>query len=375
MEHYVDIRTLKRILTENYRNCHQKMSFDQVLSYAIRKGLCSTAAPSSYERTNRLLGRCEFIDMIDATLVEADFILNNPQKIIISEEYIIPEGKDVEAVCHLPFVDDRLHCHNHLEIDYVYSGSTQLQTEDDSYILKENELCIIPPEMRHNLTVEDEESIVIGLMVRQSTFDTIFGNVLAMDDLLARYFKNVLYNKNNRQSLRFHVSPEDELFSKLIQDIILEAHSPARYSGAIANCLTQEMFFLLLREYSSTAAYFRQDEFMADQSQFLMILEYTQKHYDTVSLEFLSGFFNYNESYLSRMFKEKMNMNFSELLMNIRMKKAADLLKNTRFSIAEISEMVGYTSVDYFTKAFKKNCQFTPSGYRKRSQPTSQVPV
>lgn len=367
MEHYVDIRTIRNILAENYRNHHQKMSFDQALLYAIRKGLCKLAVPSSLERTNHFQGRTEFIGMIDSTLVEADFILNNPQKNVISEEHIIPEGKDVEAVCHLPFVDDRLHRHNHLEIDYVYSGCAGLQTEDDTYILKENELCIIPPEMLHNLTVDDEESIVIGFMVRMSTFDTIFGNVLAMDDLLARYFKNILYNKNNRQSLRFHISPEDELFSKLIQDIILEAHSSARYSGAIANCLIQEMFFLLLREYSSTATYFTRDEFMSGQSQFLMILEYTQKHYDTVSLEFLSRFFNYNESYLSRMFKEKMNMNFSELLMNIRMKKAADLLKNTRFSIADISEMVGYTSVDYFTKAFKKTYQLTPSRYRKSS--------
>ena len=367
MEHYVDIRTIRNILAENYRNHHQKMSFDQALLYAIRKGLCKLAAPSSYERTNHFQGRTEFIGMIDSTLVEADFILNNPQKNVISEEHIIPEGKDVEAVCHLPFVDDRLHRHDHLEIDYVYSGCAGLQTEDDTYILKENELCIIPPEMLHNLTVDDEESIVIGFMVRMSTFDTIFGNVLAMDDLLARYFKNILYNKNNRQSLRFHISPEDELFSKLIQDIILEAHSSARYSGAIANCLIQEMFFLLLREYSSTATYFTRDEFMSGQSQFLMILEYTQKHYDTVSLEFLSRFFNYNESYLSRMFKEKMNMNFSELLLNIRMKKAADLLKNTRFSIADISEMVGYTSVDYFTKAFKKTYQLTPSRYRKSS--------
>ncbi len=367
MERYVNIRTLRNILTENYRRCHQKMAFDQALSEAIRRGLCCQPASSSSVRTNRLLGKAEFIDMIDAATVAADIILNNRQKSVISEEHIIPEGKDVETVCHLPFVDDRLHRHNHLEIDYIYSGCAVLDAENDRHVLKENELCIIPPEMHHNLTVNDEGSIVIGFMVRQSTFDTIFGSVLAMDDLLARYFKNVLYNKNNRHSLRFHISPEDELFSKLIQDIILETHSPARYSGAVSNCLTQEMFFLLLRNYSSTAAYFTQDEFMTVQSQFLMILEYTQKHYDSVSLDFLSRFFNYNKSYLSRMFKEKMNMTFSELLMNIRMKKAADLLKNTRFGIAEISEMIGYTSVDYFTKAFKRAYRLTPSEYRKKA--------
>ena len=64
MEHYVDIRTIRNILAENYRNHHQKMSFDQALSDAVRKGLCNQAAPSSYERTNRFLGRDEFIDLM-----------------------------------------------------------------------------------------------------------------------------------------------------------------------------------------------------------------------------------------------------------------------------------------------------------------------
>ena len=365
MERYVKIRTLRKILTTYYQSCRQKLSFDQALSDAILKGLCEPAAPSPAARTNRFLDREAFIDFINDTAVEAEVILHNPRKNIISEEYIIPEGKDVEAVCHLPFVDDRLHRHNHLEIDYIYSGCASLDTEKERYILRENELCIIPPDMSHNLMVDDEESIVIGFMVRQSTFDTIFSNVLAMDDLLARYFKNVLYNRNNCHCLRFHVSPADELFAKLVQDITLEAHSTRRYAGAIANCIMQEMFFLLLREYSSTAAYFTQDEFMSGQSRFLMILEYTQKHYDTISLEYLSRFFNYNESYLSRMFREKMNMTFSELLMSIRMKKAADLLKNTNYSVADISEMIGYSSVDYFTKAFKKYYRLTPSQYRK----------
>ena len=364
MERYVDIRTLRRILAEHYQSSSQKMTFSEALMTAIRRRQCTAEVSSRTGRTSRILGKNEFIDLVDDVAVDAESVLSNPQKNVISEEHIIPEGKDVEAVCHLPFVDDRLHRHNHLEIDYIYSGCAVLEMEDERFLLQENELCIIPPEMPHNLMVESEGSVCIGFMVRQSTFDTIFGNVLAMDDLLARYFKNVLYNKNNHHSLRFHISPEDALFAKLIQDITIEAHSTARYAGAVANCLMQELFFLLLRNDSDTATSFTQDEFMTNQSQFLMILEYMQKHYDTVSLEFLSGFFNYNESYLSRMFKEKMNMTFSELLMNIRMKKAAGMLRDTDFSIADISEMVGYSSVDYFTKAFKKKYGITPSRYR-----------
>ena len=114
MERYVKIRTLRKILTEHYQSCHQKLSFDQALSDAILKGLCEAAVPSPAARTNQILDREAFINIIDDTAVEAEVILHNPRKNIISEEHIIPEGKDVEAVFHLPFVDDRLHRHNHL---------------------------------------------------------------------------------------------------------------------------------------------------------------------------------------------------------------------------------------------------------------------
>ena len=98
MERYVKIRTLRKILAEHYQSCHQKMSFDQALSDAVLKGLYEPAAPSPAVRTNRILKREEFIDMIDDTPVEAEVILHNPQKNVISEEHIIPEQRLESAV-------------------------------------------------------------------------------------------------------------------------------------------------------------------------------------------------------------------------------------------------------------------------------------
>lgn len=367
MNHYITIGILRELLVQHYHRYKEKLSFDQALNEAIIKKLCISTVSFLPARTNSLLNTSDFVHMINEMPVSAETILNNPQKSIISEEYMIPTNQDVETVCHLPYVNDHLHKHNHFEINYVYSGKAFLEANETTYVLESNELCIIPPELFHNLIVQDDTSIVIGIMVRKSTFDSIFSNILAMNDLLANYFKNILYRNENHRCLRFHLDSKDEIFFKTIQNIVIETHSDERYSNVIANCLVQEMFFLLLRKYSNTAKYFDNDEIMMEQNYFLMILEYTQKHYDTVSLKFLSEFFNYSESYLSRLFKKNMNTNFSTLLMDIRLKKAEELLRNTDLSIFQISEAIGYSSVDYFTKAFKKQYRLTPSLYRKTS--------
>ena len=45
-----------------------------------------------------------------------------------------------------------------------------------------------------------------------------------------------------------------------------------------------------------------------------------------------------------------------------------EFLADSSMSISEISEKVGYGSVDYFTKAFRKKFDLTPSECRKKLQ-------
>ena len=54
----------------------------------------------------------------------------------------------------------------------------------------------------------------------------------------------------------------------------------------------------------------------------------------------------------------------SAVIEKLRIEKSCDLIKNTDMKIADIAEMVGYTSDKSFRRAFKKIIGVSPVEYR-----------
>jgi len=53
-------------------------------------------------------------------------------------------------------------------------------------------------------------------------------------------------------------------------------------------------------------------------------------------------------------------------LLRIRIEKAKDLLKDTTLTVSDVALETGFNSSTYFTRAFKKWQNMTPSEYRKK---------
>jgi YesN/AraC family two-component response regulator len=71
-----------------------------------------------------------------------------------------------------------------------------------------------------------------------------------------------------------------------------------------------------------------------------------------------------NPAYFSRLFKEKIGVNFNEYVLDLRMKKAKELLAKTNLKICDISEKLGYKDIRYFYKIFSSMAGMSPSQYR-----------
>ena len=56
----------------------------------------------------------------------------------------------------------------------------------------------------------------------------------------------------------------------------------------------------------------------------------------------------------------------SDFVRQIRMTEAATLLKSKKYTVAEVSDMMGYSDPKYFTDIFKKHYGMTPSAYMKQ---------
>lgn len=71
-----------------------------------------------------------------------------------------------------------------------------------------------------------------------------------------------------------------------------------------------------------------------------------------------------SESYLSRLFKNKLDQTFVDYLTYFRIKTACSLLKEPDIKIYNVANMIGYKDQRYFSVIFKKLVGMTPKEFR-----------
>ena len=77
---------------------------------------------------------------------------------------------------------------------------------------------------------------------------------------------------------------------------------------------------------------------------------------------------NLSESHLQHLFKECTGLGLGRLLIERRMKRAAELLAQTNLSIKEIAWTVGYEHTSSFTRAFERHFREAPRCFRQRQE-------
>jgi len=93
---------------------------------------------------------------------------------------------------------------------------------------------------------------------------------------------------------------------------------------------------------------------------------YIIKHLgEPISLSSVSGEVGFNTTYFSTVFKKETGVTFSEYLLEKRMEKAKELLRETQTPVSVICTEVGYNDVKHFTKNFTKHTSLKPNEYRK----------
>ena len=71
---------------------------------------------------------------------------------------------------------------------------------------------------------------------------------------------------------------------------------------------------------------------------------------------------------INKILKIYSNTTFYDMLTEIRMKNAKQMLEDTNMQIYQISEAVGYNNTQSFIRMFKKTVGMTPGKYRQQAQ-------
>ena len=98
-----------------------------------------------------------------------------------------------------------------------------------------------------------------------------------------------------------------------------------------------------------------------------MAIDYINNHYsENITRTLVAKNIFISPSYLSFIFKENLSISFSDYLIEVRIKKSEELLKDHNIKISNIASMVGIDDPQYFSKVFRKINGTTPSAYRKK---------
>lgn len=95
-------------------------------------------------------------------------------------------------------------------------------------------------------------------------------------------------------------------------------------------------------------------------------LEYIHSHYNqAITMEKVALEVDLSPNYFSNLFREETGVNYLDYLTEYRLSKSKSLLKETDWTIEQISKEIGYQDMKYYSQLFKKYYDITPGKYRK----------
>lgn len=219
------------------------------------------------------------------------------------------------------------HFHESFEICHVIEGQINITIESVSYTLKKGGTVIIFPRQLHSYKTETISKIRIVTFLPKL--------VPEFSDI----YKNMIPERNSIENAA--------LFLKYCDPKNIIAQKGLAYS--------------VLGLFAESAKF--RTASPNEESQILIkLLKYIEKNYKhECSLHSAASELSYGYSYLSRTFKKRMGLSYTEYLNKYRINRALYLLSNAKhFQIQEIAEQCGYDSICSFNRNFKHFTGKTP---------------
>ena len=254
-------------------------------------------------------------------------------------------------------ISEPFHRQDFFFIDYAYHlDYNALSSKYDNLItVREGDCYIGQPFSGYALKGDskDDDIIMIGVHIKKEAFFREYLPTLSMD---ADMFKFFLVPQTDKFSDEFiHLSFEKTSpVRTLLEMMVIEYADKKEDTQQILKPMVLTLFMHIARRYRVE----KTENTVSSLSE--RIVAYINSHPESVTLKDIANHFSYHPNYISSLLHKELGKTFSEIVLDIRMDRAAILLKGTTLSIEEISAMLGYSNTSNFYKAFREYYGKTP---------------
>lgn len=235
------------------------------------------------------------------------------------------------------------HTHTHAEIFYCLRGHGSLHAGADEVPLAADDLILINPGISHT-----ENSCC------QPPLEYI---VLGAD--------HVEFQWPGRAETRYAVLPVKERRAELLplfEDIVREM--AARGNACEQACqLLMQLLLIKIERMADCGVSLRAETTLSPEC--AEVRRFIDEHFfEDIDLDTLARHTHINKFYLAHQFQKEQGISPIRFLTERRIRECKYLLENTDHSLAQISEMAGFSSLSYFSQSFRRSVGLSPSEYR-----------
>ena len=233
--------------------------------------------------------------------------------------------------------------HSYWELTYVDKGELLTTIDGVSYHLKQGDLIFYAPMQFHT----------------QSTFEKISSSYLTINFKMNFNHADLLCNK-------IFSLKRDSYF--IVTRLIEELSNDNLYSNDLSLCYLKQLIIQMLRLnnshfHSKPTTHMQQtyeNELLND-----ILLYIDNNIYEKISVSTLCEHFCISTSMLHSLFRKNMNNTAKNYINELKLSKSKELIRNSTHTLSEISEMLGFSSIHYFSKKFKSYFNISPTEYSK----------
>lgn len=250
--------------------------------------------------------------------------------------------------------ENNAHSHGFFQMIAAAKGSGVIELGGQSYEFTEHEIFLIPPHVRHAVQQQSPAAMPLLLDVKFSVSDEDILSDLSQLPPCLRLSNFALF-----QSYFDCILRESELRRPYYYQCI------CHYFGLLMSVLLREG----LGHTCSEAPLLTSDTAVGRYNCIDMdaLLQYIQQNFASIiSLEDLASIANISKTTLIQAFKTTLGTTPINYINAIRLAKSKELLVNTDSAIGEISELIGFQSLHYFSRYFKAQEGISPTEYRLR---------